>query len=395
MVVDGGAAAGEGPRRADFRPEIVKIGLRQGRCGAGGISLGPFASSSASSSSSAAFGTGEPPAVPAPPSSPNKPGSSSSARSANRGSPSASIRCSGSRSGHSPPGGKTSAQTPVRQTGAGHGAERSRARRPDREASGVPGLGPDHAGTRVPPACADLRGLPADRAPRDDDARARTRPGQEVLRVGARAGGPGAVASRVGLPSLPPANGWPCALPRRGGSSGREMSWISGSRTSSSGPRPGSISGINDSSRSTGGTGRERPGGDDRPLPRPRLGSRPPGDSKSDGRGPAPAPGHSSMGDGRAGGGRCRPRSSPSMSPVRAGPAGPRNRCVRLGGRSGSSGSIGRKPRAGARRLLRETSLARGPVPTACRTRFRVPSTRKHPGPRCPPARQARRQVGA
>ena len=246
-----------------------------------------------------------------------------------------------------PPGEKHRRQTPVRQTGAGHGAERSRARRPDREASGVPGLGPDHAGTRVPPACADLRGLPADRAPRDDDARARTRPGQEVR---ASALGPEVlgrwrlawafpVSPRERMAARPPR--------RRGGSSGREMSWISGSRTSSSGPRPGSISGINDSSRSTGGTGRERPGGDDRPLPRPRLGSRPPGDSKSDGRGPAPAPGHSSMGDGRAGGGRCRPRSSPSMSPVRAGPAGPRNRCVRLGGRSGSSGSIGRKPRAG------------------------------------------------
>ena len=91
------------------------------------------------------------PAVPAPPSSPNKPGSSSSAGRLTAGP---LPRRSGvlDRVRAIPPRGKNMA--PSRSPDWSRARrERSRARRPDREASGVPGLGPDHAGTRVPPAC--------------------------------------------------------------------------------------------------------------------------------------------------------------------------------------------------------------------------------------------------
>ena len=264
-----------------------------------------------------------------------------------RGSVSPSSRGSTSRSGHSAPAGRDL------------GAERRFAGAQPLAAWNVAWLARpivrlrpfavsarDRAAARAFPAAADPRYPAGARAPAAVGVRSRIRLGRAARVPDVPPRRPGWAGPRAVLPTHPLANGSPLSLRaawvahRAAASPRNQARW-----PKSSGPAPGSISGIEGPSLSTGGTGRDRPGGGDgRPRPRPLLGSRPPGDSISGSPGPAPVLGHSSIGDGGEGGTRCRPRSCPSISPGRVGPAGPRGRCVRLGGRSGSTGSIGRNP---------------------------------------------------
>ena len=184
-------------------------------------------------------------------------------------------------------------RTPARPTATGRGAERSRARPLDRGASGVPVSVPITRRLGLCRACADFRFRPGARAPGDDGARSRIRPARAARVPDVRARGPGAVASRAGLPTLPLGNGSPRV--RLGGGAAHPVARCrrySGSTCQTRrgrGPARPPESAILPDRRV--GAGRGRPGGgDERPRPRPLLGSRPPGDSNSGCRGPAPLP---------------------------------------------------------------------------------------------------------
>jgi hypothetical protein len=108
--------------------------------------------------------------------------------------------------------GRFRRQTPVRRSAAARGAERSLARRPDREAAAGLGLEIDRAAARAVPAAADPRYPAGARAPVDVGVRIRSRPGRAARVADVPARHPASVGRRAVLPILLLGNGSPLFL---------------------------------------------------------------------------------------------------------------------------------------------------------------------------------------
>jgi hypothetical protein len=113
-----------------------------------------------------------------------------------------------------PPRERFRPRTPVRQSAAAHGVERSLARPPDREAPAVRGLvlGLDRAAARAFPERADPRYPPGARVPAAVGVRCRIRPGRAARVPDVPVRYPGWVGPRAFLPIHPLVNGSPLSL---------------------------------------------------------------------------------------------------------------------------------------------------------------------------------------